>query len=92
MEAVLNKIVDTITTVILIYEDAESSVKKKLAVNATTELQQAVTVLIQMATTIAARLHEDLRPKMSAVAEVIYYSEHFIAYFLFKNFFLTNYL
>eukprot|EP01114_Cavostelium_apophysatum_P015963 TRINITY_DN4461_c0_g1_i1.p1 TRINITY_DN4461_c0_g1~~TRINITY_DN4461_c0_g1_i1.p1 ORF type:complete len:790 (+),score=205.06 TRINITY_DN4461_c0_g1_i1:122-2491(+) len=67
MEGVLNAIVDSITNILLVLEDATSSTQRKLAVNTTAQLGKAVDFLIDLAQKSADTYNDEYKRKMEDV-------------------------
>ena len=67
MEEVLNVIVDSITSVLLVLEDAQATTNRKLTVSTTEQLGKAVDVLVDLAVKAAATYNDESKEKMHNV-------------------------
>lgn len=64
MEEVLGTIVDAITNVLLVFDDAESSTRKRLTVKETQQLEAAIMILIDLAAKAAATYSPEFQKRM----------------------------
>lgn len=74
MEEVLGTIVDAITNVLLVFDDAESSTRKRLTVKETQQLEAAITILIDLASKAAATYSPEFQKRMEVQSTPFFFN------------------